>query len=161
MSRLTNPSRGSCSPVAEAEQNRTPAASRQIFLRPMRDRYYLWAWTRVGNGVSRCSITAEAALRLDRLKLGEIEFDNRPQGIGERAVLLIVRQCVQLRGLRLHGRGDGVVPALDPAASVGNRNVFNRWRAVLSMPLQTRGYLLKLLQMAVLRFGAPDCPGSP
>src|ERR1700733_4607827 len=37
------------------------------------------------------SITAEAAWRLDRLKLGQIEFDNRPQGIGERTVLLVVR----------------------------------------------------------------------
>jgi hypothetical protein len=31
----------------------------------------------------------------------------------------------------------------------------------LSMPLQIRRYLLKRRQMAVLRFGAPDCPGSP
>jgi hypothetical protein len=31
----------------------------------------------------------------------------------------------------------------------------------LSMPLQTRSYLLKGCQMAVLGFGAPDCPGSP
>ena len=31
----------------------------------------------------------------------------------------------------------------------------------LSMPLQTRSYLLMCRQMAVLRFGAPDCPGSP
>jgi hypothetical protein len=32
---------------------------------------------------------------------------------------------------------------------------------VLSLPLQIRSYLLKRCQMAVLRFGAPDCPGSP
>jgi hypothetical protein len=31
----------------------------------------------------------------------------------------------------------------------------------MSMPLRTRSYLLKRRQMAVLRFGAPDCPGSP
>jgi hypothetical protein len=31
----------------------------------------------------------------------------------------------------------------------------------LSTPLQTRSYLLMCSQMAVLRFGAPDCPGSP
>src|ERR1700684_100143 len=29
------------------------------------------------------------------------------------------------------------------------------------MPLQTRSHLLKCCQMAALRFGAPDCPGSP
>src|SRR5271170_2076534 len=72
-------------------------------------------------GPSRCSITAEAARRFDRQKLREIEFDNRPQGIGERTVLLIVRQRVQPCGifaLQFHGRGDGIVPALDPAATV-------------------------------------------
>src|ERR1700676_2565203 len=40
------------------------------------------------HGRSRCSITAEAPWRLDRLKFGEIEFNNRPQGLGERTVLL-------------------------------------------------------------------------
>src|SRR5450432_2457396 len=73
-------------------------------------------------GPSRCSITAEATWRLDRLKLGEIEFDNRPQCLGERTVLLIVRQGVQpagILGLQLDGRGDGVVPSLDPGAPVG------------------------------------------
>jgi hypothetical protein len=73
-------------------------------------------------GPSRCSIAAEAARRFDRLKLGEIKFDNRPQGLGERTVLLVVRQGVQpcgIFGLQFHGRGDGVVPPLDPGASVG------------------------------------------
>jgi hypothetical protein len=50
-------------------------------------------------GPSRCSITAEAARRFDRLKLGEIEFDNRSQGVGEITVLLIVRQRVQPSGM--------------------------------------------------------------
>ena len=40
-------------------------------------------------GPSRCSITPEAPWRLDRLKLGKIEFNNRPQGLGERTVLLV------------------------------------------------------------------------
>ena len=73
-------------------------------------------------GPSRCSITPEAPWRIDRLKLGEIEFNNRPQGLGERAVLLVIRQRVQpagIFGLQLHGRGDGVVPPLDPGAPVG------------------------------------------
>ena len=72
-------------------------------------------------GPSRCSITPEAPWRLDRLKLGKIEFNNRPQGVGERTVLLVVRQRPASRhsGLQLHGRGDGVVPPLDPGAPVG------------------------------------------
>src|ERR1019366_9099434 len=72
-------------------------------------------------GPSRCSITAEAARWLDRLKLGEIEIDNRPQGLRESTVLLVVRQCLQpagIFGLQLHGRGDGVIPAPDPTAAV-------------------------------------------
>ena len=32
---------------------------------------------------------------------------------------------------------------------------------LLLTPLQIRSYLLMCIQMAVLRFGAPDCPGSP
>ena len=36
---------------------------------------------------------------IDRLKLGEIELDNRPQGTGHGAVLLIVKQCLQPRQL--------------------------------------------------------------
>jgi hypothetical protein len=66
-------------------------------------------------GPSRCAITSEAPWRLDRLKLGEIEFNNRSQGLGERTVLLVVRQRVQPAGIlgpQLHGRGDGIVPPL-------------------------------------------------
>src|SRR6202021_1375427 len=73
-------------------------------------------------GPSHCSITSEAPGRLDRLKLGKIEFTNHPQGLGERTVLLIVRQRIQpacILGLQLRGRGDGVVPPLDPGAPVG------------------------------------------
>src|SRR5665213_1055927 len=73
-------------------------------------------------GPSRCSITSKAPRRLDRLEFGEIEFDNRPQGLGECAVLLVVRQRVQpagILGLQLHRRGDGIVPPLDPGTPVG------------------------------------------
>src|SRR5258708_1815571 len=72
-------------------------------------------------GPSRCSITAEAPWRLDRLKLGEIEFNDRSQGLFERTVLLVVRQRVQpagILGLQFHDRGDGIVPPLDPGAAV-------------------------------------------
>src|ERR1019366_5986785 len=82
-------------------------------------------------GPSRCSITAEAPWRFDRLKLGEIEFDNRPQGLRERTILLIVRQRVQPCGifrLQLHVGGDGVVPALDMAAAVDRTANANKRR---------------------------------
>jgi putative transposase len=35
------------------------------------------------------------------------------------------------------------------------------WATDMSMPLQIRSYLLKCSQMAVLCFGALDCPGRP
>lgn len=41
-------------------------------------------------GPSHCSITSEAPGRLDRPSLGEIEFNNRPQGLGERTVSLVL-----------------------------------------------------------------------
>src|SRR4249919_4228480 len=50
-------------------------------------------------GPSRCSVSAEAAWRLERLELGQIEFDNRPQGFRERTVLLVVRQRDQPVGV--------------------------------------------------------------
>ena len=74
------------------------------------------------HGPSHCSITSEAPWRFDRLKLGQIEFNNRAQRLGERTFLLIVRQRLQpagILGLQLHGRGDGIVPSLDPGAPVG------------------------------------------
>src|SRR5277367_4741149 len=72
-------------------------------------------------GPSRCSITAKATWRFNRLKLREIELDDGSYGLGHRAVLLIGGQCVQpCRILFLEEReaGDCVVPALDPAAPV-------------------------------------------
>ena len=39
---------------------------------------------------SHCSITAEPSRWFDRLEVGEIEFDNRTQGLGRCAVLLII-----------------------------------------------------------------------
>jgi hypothetical protein len=69
-----------------------------------------------------CSITAEAPWRFDRLEFGEIELDNRAQRVGERTVLLVVRQRVQpagILGLQLRGSGDGVVPPPDPGAPIG------------------------------------------
>src|SRR6516165_432526 len=83
-------------------------------------------------GPSRCSITPEAPRRFDCLEFGEIEFDNRPQGVGERAVLLIVRQRVQPAGifsLQLQGRGYGVIPPLDPGAPVGGTACADNWCA--------------------------------
>jgi hypothetical protein len=76
-------------------------------------------------GPSHCSITPEAPRRLDRLEFGEIEFDNRPQSVGERTVLLVVRQRFQptgVFGLQLHGGGDRVVSALDPAGRAADAN---------------------------------------
>jgi hypothetical protein len=75
----------------------------------------------MAHGPSHCSITPEAPWRFNRLEFGQIEFDNRPQGVGERTVLLVVWQRVQPVGifsLQLHGRGDCVVPALDPGAPI-------------------------------------------
>src|SRR5580698_9543894 len=72
-------------------------------------------------GPSRCSVTAEPAWRFDRLDLGEIEIDNHPQGLGRRAVTLIVRQSVKPGGvfrLQVGERGDCVTPALDPATAI-------------------------------------------
>src|SRR5258707_6928865 len=42
------------------------------------------------SGPSRCSVAAKATWRLNRLELAEIEFDDRAQGFGHRAVLLII-----------------------------------------------------------------------
>lgn len=84
-------------------------------------------------GSSGCSITAEASGWFDRLKLGEIEIDNCPQGLRERTVLLIVRQPVQpcaILGLEIHRRGDGVVSALDSAATVGGATEPNDRHAI-------------------------------
>src|SRR5271163_1212359 len=50
------------------------------------------------HGPSRCSITPEAPRLLDRLEFGEIEFDNRPQSVGEHTVVLVVRQRFQPAG---------------------------------------------------------------
>src|ERR1039458_9191647 len=74
------------------------------------------------HGSSRCSITAKPPWRFDRLEFREIEIDNRPQGLGRGAVLLIVGQRVQpgaILGLHVNEPGDGVIPSLDPAAPVG------------------------------------------
>src|ERR1035437_3227353 len=74
------------------------------------------------HGPSRCSITAKTPWRFDRLEFGEIEIDNRPQGLGRGAVLLIVGQRVQpgvILGLHVNEPDDGVIPSLDPAAPVG------------------------------------------
>src|SRR5208283_4355206 len=81
---------------------------------------------------SRCSITAETAWRFDRLKLAEIKLDNRLQGLGHSAVLLVVRQRFQPGGilsLQLRQRGDRVIPALDPASPVGRAADANDRRA--------------------------------
>jgi hypothetical protein len=72
------------------------------------------------DGPSSCSITPKTSWRFDRLEFGEIEFDNCPQGLGKRTVLLVFRQRVQpagILGLQLDGHGDGVVPPLDPGAA--------------------------------------------
>src|SRR5277367_3537334 len=72
-------------------------------------------------GPSRCSITAKATWRFNRLKLREIELDDGSYGLGHRAVLLIGGQCVQpcrILLLEVREAGDCVVPALDPAAPV-------------------------------------------
>jgi hypothetical protein len=69
-------------------------------------------------GPSRCSITAEPARRYDRLQFGEIEIDNRQQGLSCGTVSLVIRQCFQpgtVLYLQARERRDGVVPALDPA----------------------------------------------
>jgi hypothetical protein len=68
------------------------------------------------------------ARRLDRPEFGEIEFDNCTQCIGERTVLLVVRQSVQPAGvlcLQLHGGSDGVVPPLDPGAPISGTTCAN------------------------------------
>jgi len=73
-------------------------------------------------GPSRCSITAAPPRRLDRLEVGDIEFDNRTQGLTGSAVLLIIGQRlppVAILGLQLDESSDGVIPPLDPAAPVG------------------------------------------
>ena len=76
----------------------------------------------MSSGPSFCSIAAEARWRFDRLEFGEIEFDNRPQGLGRGTTLLIVGQRIQpgaILGLQFKKPGDGVIPSLDSAASVG------------------------------------------
>jgi glutathione S-transferase len=59
---------------------------------------------------------------------------------------------------------------LDPDHPENGAELARRWPIArfpllvdggMSMPLQTRSYLLKRRQMAVLRSCAPDCPGSP
>src|SRR5258708_27855143 len=74
------------------------------------------------HGPSGCSITAEAARRFDRLKLGEVNVADRAQRLRRGAVLLIVGECLQPGGilsLRRREFGERVVPALDPAAPIG------------------------------------------
>ena len=51
------------------------------------------------HGPSRCSITSKSPRRFDRLEFRKVEIDNRPQGLGQRAVLLIVWQRVQPGGI--------------------------------------------------------------
>jgi hypothetical protein len=75
-------------------------------------------------GPSGWSITAETPWRFDRLKLREIELDNRLLRPGRGAISLIVRQYLQPRGilrLEVRQRGDRVIPALDRALSLRQR----------------------------------------
>jgi hypothetical protein len=48
------------------------------------------------SGPCFCSIAAKAAWRLNPSEVAGIEFDDRPQGFGHGAVVLIIRQCFQL-----------------------------------------------------------------
>ena len=69
----------------------------------------------------RSSVAAEAARRVDRLQLGEIEIADRLHRVGQRAVLQGGRQRVapsHVLRLQLGRLGDGVVPsprAAEPA----------------------------------------------
>ena len=75
----------------------------------------------VPSGPFRGSVPSNATRRFDRLKFGTIEFGDCPRCFRERAVLLIVRQCVQPFGvlsLERLDRRDGVGPSLDPKTSI-------------------------------------------
>jgi hypothetical protein len=81
---------------------------------------------------SRWSITPETTRWFDRLKLAEIKLNNRLQGLGQSAVLLVLWQRFQPGGilsLQLRQRGDRVIPALDPASPVGRAADANDRRA--------------------------------
>jgi hypothetical protein len=68
------------------------------------------------------SVPSEAAWRNDCLKFAEVEFANRSQRLGGRAVLKAVRQAIQpgrIFYLGFHETGDVVIPALRSAAVIG------------------------------------------
>src|SRR3954453_10651700 len=108
-------------------------------------------------GPSRCSITAEASRWFYRQKIRKIELDDRPQGLRCGAVLLIVRQCVQpavIFVLEVHKRGNRIIPALDPAASI-------RWPADVNdrHAVSTRGTIPRLTFRAGHGCSTERCTG--
>ena len=73
-------------------------------------------------GPSGCSIPAEAAWWFDRQQLGEVEFDDRSQSFRHDAVLLVVGQAFEPRGipgLQVGEFGARIVPSLAQAAPIG------------------------------------------
>jgi hypothetical protein len=76
------------------------------------------------------------------------------QAILRAALTEIERLQLLIAGLQRNRFGRRSETLGETAAQQGTEDL-------VSTPLQTRNYLLKCCQMAVLRFGAPDCPGSP